>query len=186
MLGGVLVEYNIDETRQSLGENVSMLESTLKALDEEMAKRQKDVLELELKYGLNPSKKDETKVWFSWLTFINASYKNSLKSRFFIPHRRKTPNLCSSSVYRNRFPSVAWTLGYTMQFWLSVWVFTFHPYTHSRFCSTSTLSSSGEGIKSNNFTQMSSTSHECWQLWAAWGNSLSYMPSISCSIISDE
>jgi hypothetical protein len=62
VLGGVLVEYNIDETRQSLGENVSMLESTLKALDEEMAKRQKDVLELELKYGLNPSKKDETKV----------------------------------------------------------------------------------------------------------------------------
>lgn len=36
-----------------------MLESTLKALDDEMAKRQKEVLELELKYGLSPSKKQE-------------------------------------------------------------------------------------------------------------------------------
>jgi hypothetical protein len=38
-----------------------MLQSTLKALDEEMNKRQKEVLELELKYGLNPNKKDEPK-----------------------------------------------------------------------------------------------------------------------------
>lgn len=63
MLGGVLVEHTIDETKQSLKENVSMLESTLKALDEEMNKRQKEVLELELKYGLNPSKKEDIKVW---------------------------------------------------------------------------------------------------------------------------
>lgn len=39
-----------------------MLESTLKALDEEMGKRQKEVLELELKYGINPNKKEEIKV----------------------------------------------------------------------------------------------------------------------------
>jgi hypothetical protein len=38
------------------------LESTLKALDEEMAKRQKEVLDLELKYGINPNRKEEIKV----------------------------------------------------------------------------------------------------------------------------
>ena len=38
-----------------------MLQSTLKALDEEMNKRQKEVLDLELKYGINPNKKDEPK-----------------------------------------------------------------------------------------------------------------------------
>lgn len=40
-----------------------MLESTLKALDEEMNKRQKEVVELELKYGINPNKKDEVRAW---------------------------------------------------------------------------------------------------------------------------
>jgi len=58
-VGGVLVEYTIDETKQSLKETISMLESTLKALDEEMNKRQKEVVELELKYGINPNKKEE-------------------------------------------------------------------------------------------------------------------------------
>jgi hypothetical protein len=38
---------------------VNMLEATLKALDEEMGKRQKEVLDMELKYGLNPGKKDD-------------------------------------------------------------------------------------------------------------------------------
>ena len=46
VVGGVLVEQNLDETKQSLRENVAMLQSTLKALDEEMAKRQKEVLDL--------------------------------------------------------------------------------------------------------------------------------------------
>lgn len=44
VVGGVLVEYTITETKTSLKETVIMLESTLKALDEEMAKRQKEVL----------------------------------------------------------------------------------------------------------------------------------------------
>ena len=39
-----------------------MLESTLKALDGEMSKRQKEVLEMELKYGINPNKKDDIKM----------------------------------------------------------------------------------------------------------------------------
>lgn len=34
-----------------------MLEQTLKALDEEMSKRQKQVVELELKHNLNPNNK---------------------------------------------------------------------------------------------------------------------------------
>jgi chaperonin cofactor prefoldin len=46
VLGGVLVEHNITETKTSLKETVSMLESTLKALDGEMTKRQKEVLDL--------------------------------------------------------------------------------------------------------------------------------------------
>jgi prefoldin subunit 2 len=57
VVGGVLVEHNLEETKASLQATISMLESTLKALDDEMAKRQKEVLELELKYGLNPNKK---------------------------------------------------------------------------------------------------------------------------------
>lgn len=41
-----------------------MLESTLKALDDEMGKRQKEVTDLELKHGLNPGKKqEEIRVW---------------------------------------------------------------------------------------------------------------------------
>ena len=62
VMGGVLVEHSIDETKKTLQETVVMLESTLKALDSEMAKRQKEVLELELKYGINPNKKDDIKV----------------------------------------------------------------------------------------------------------------------------
>ena len=41
----------------SLKQNVVMLEQALKALDVEMGKREKQVLEIELKYNLNPSKK---------------------------------------------------------------------------------------------------------------------------------
>lgn len=58
VVGGVLVEHNLEETKGSLKSTISMLESTLKALDDEMAKRQKEVLEMELKYGLNPKKQD--------------------------------------------------------------------------------------------------------------------------------
>jgi hypothetical protein len=36
-----------------------MLEQGLKALDVEMGKREKEVLEIELKYNLNPNKKQE-------------------------------------------------------------------------------------------------------------------------------
>lgn len=57
VLGGVLVEFSITDTKKSLKDNVTMLESTLRALDAEMAKRQRDVLELELKHGLNPNRK---------------------------------------------------------------------------------------------------------------------------------
>jgi len=39
-----------------LKQNVAMLEQALKALDAEMAKREKEVLEIELKYNLNPNK----------------------------------------------------------------------------------------------------------------------------------
>ena len=62
VMGGVLVEHSIDETKKSLQETVVMLESTLKALDGEMSKRQKEVLEMELKYGINPNKKDDIKM----------------------------------------------------------------------------------------------------------------------------
>ena len=58
MLGGVLVEHTVEETKQSLKDSVSMLESTLKALDEEMTKRQKEAHEIELKYGINPNKRE--------------------------------------------------------------------------------------------------------------------------------
>jgi prefoldin subunit 2 len=58
VVGGVLVEHNLEETKISLKSTINMLESTLKALDDEMAKRQKEVLEMELKYGLNPKKQD--------------------------------------------------------------------------------------------------------------------------------
>lgn len=58
----MLVEHNLEETKVSLKGTVGMLESTLKALDDEMAKRQKEVLEMELKYGLNPSKKQEERM----------------------------------------------------------------------------------------------------------------------------
>jgi chaperonin cofactor prefoldin len=43
VVGGVLVEHNVVETKQSLRDTISMLESTLKALDDEMGKRQKEV-----------------------------------------------------------------------------------------------------------------------------------------------
>lgn len=38
-----------------------MLEQALKALDAEMAKREKQVLEIELKYNLNPNKSGQQK-----------------------------------------------------------------------------------------------------------------------------
>lgn len=64
VVGGVLVEHNVVETKQSLKDTISMLESTLKALDDEMGKRQKEVTDLELKHGLNPGKKqEEIRVW---------------------------------------------------------------------------------------------------------------------------
>lgn len=59
VVGGVLVEYNLPETTNSLKQNIAMLEQALKALDAEMAKREKEVLDIELKYNLNPSKKQE-------------------------------------------------------------------------------------------------------------------------------
>jgi prefoldin subunit 2 len=57
VIGGVLVEQTLDETIESLKQTVNMLEQTLKALDEEMGKRQKQVVELEMKYNLNPNNK---------------------------------------------------------------------------------------------------------------------------------
>lgn len=59
VVGGVLVEYTLPETVNSLKQNVAMLEQALKALDTEMGKREKEVLDIELKYNLNPSKKSE-------------------------------------------------------------------------------------------------------------------------------
>ena len=65
MIGGVLVEQTLDETIESLKQTVNMLEQTLKALDEEMGKRQKQVVELEMKYNLNPNNKQAELVqWF--------------------------------------------------------------------------------------------------------------------------
>jgi prefoldin subunit 5 len=58
-VGGVLVEYTISETINSLKQNIAMLEQALKALDAEMSKREKEVLEIELKYNLNPNKKQD-------------------------------------------------------------------------------------------------------------------------------
>lgn len=46
VVGGVLVEHSLEETNASLKATVSMLESALKALDDEMGKRQKEVLDL--------------------------------------------------------------------------------------------------------------------------------------------
>jgi prefoldin subunit 2 len=46
VIGGVLVEYSLPETKNTLRETINMLEQTLKALDTEMSKRQKEVLEL--------------------------------------------------------------------------------------------------------------------------------------------
>lgn len=43
-MGGVLVEYTIGETINSLKQNIAMLEQALKALDAEMSKREKEVL----------------------------------------------------------------------------------------------------------------------------------------------
>jgi len=43
----------------SLKQNIAMLEQALKALDAEMTKREKEVLDIELKYNLNPNKKQE-------------------------------------------------------------------------------------------------------------------------------
>ena len=43
----------------SLKQNIAMLEQALKALDAEMSKREKEVLEIELKYNLNPNKKQD-------------------------------------------------------------------------------------------------------------------------------
>lgn len=59
VVGGVLVEYTITETINSLKQNIAMLEQALKALDAEMSKREKEVLEIELKYNLNPNKKQD-------------------------------------------------------------------------------------------------------------------------------
>ncbi len=44
VLGGVLVEQTLPETVEALKQTVAMLEQTLKALDEEMGKRQKQVV----------------------------------------------------------------------------------------------------------------------------------------------
>ena len=44
VVGGVLVEYTLPETVNSLKQNIAMLEQALKALDTEMAKREKEVL----------------------------------------------------------------------------------------------------------------------------------------------
>ncbi len=45
VVGGILVEHTMQETTKSLKDNVVMLEQTLKALDGEMEKRQKTILE---------------------------------------------------------------------------------------------------------------------------------------------
>ena len=59
-----------------------MLEQTLKALDEEMGKRQKQVVELEMKYNLNPNNKQAELVqWFSRQTLTKA--KSSLCDSVF-------------------------------------------------------------------------------------------------------
>ena len=57
VIGGILVEQTLPETIEGLKQTVTMLEQTLKALDEEMGKRQKQVVELEMKYNLNPNNK---------------------------------------------------------------------------------------------------------------------------------
>lgn len=59
VVGGILVEYTLPETISSLKQNITMLEQALKALDIEMGKREKEVLDIELKYNLNPTKKTQ-------------------------------------------------------------------------------------------------------------------------------
>lgn len=61
MVGGVLVEKTMEEITKNLNDNVAMLEQTCKALETTMNNKQKEILEFETKYNVNPNKKAESK-----------------------------------------------------------------------------------------------------------------------------
>ncbi len=47
----------MDEVLTRLGDSIKMFEQTIKALEVSLKKREKDILEIEIKYNVNPNKK---------------------------------------------------------------------------------------------------------------------------------
>lgn len=59
MIGGVLVEKTMDEVLTGLAESVKMYDTAIKALEAALKKKEKDILEIEMKYNVNPNKKGQ-------------------------------------------------------------------------------------------------------------------------------
>jgi prefoldin subunit 2 len=57
MIGGVLVEKTMEEVLTGLSESIKMYETAIKALETALKKKEKDILEIEMKYNVNPNKK---------------------------------------------------------------------------------------------------------------------------------
>lgn len=59
MVGGVLVEKTLDEVNKNLNDNITMLDHSCKALENTMGNKQKEIVEFETKYNVNPNKRQE-------------------------------------------------------------------------------------------------------------------------------
>jgi prefoldin subunit 2 len=57
MVGGILVEKTMEEVLTSLSDNIKFFEQAIKAIETTLKKREKEILEIELKYNVNPNKK---------------------------------------------------------------------------------------------------------------------------------
>jgi len=59
MIGGVLVEKTMEEVLTGLSESIKMYETAIKALEAALKRKEKDILEIEMKYNVNPNKKGQ-------------------------------------------------------------------------------------------------------------------------------
>lgn len=57
MIGGVLVEKTMEEVLTGLSDSIKMYDTAIKALETALKKKEKEILEIEMKYNVNPNKK---------------------------------------------------------------------------------------------------------------------------------
>eukprot|EP01015_Nassula_variabilis_P024552 TRINITY_DN4712_c0_g1_i5.p3 TRINITY_DN4712_c0_g1~~TRINITY_DN4712_c0_g1_i5.p3 ORF type:complete len:117 (+),score=40.19 TRINITY_DN4712_c0_g1_i5:65-415(+) len=56
MVGGVLVERTVGEVKPSIQQNIEMIEKTLQTYNENMKKKEKEIIDFELAYGIKGDK----------------------------------------------------------------------------------------------------------------------------------